>query len=158
MINKNMSWKCHIEYICKKITKACGYFSKLRHYVNTDTRISVYYALVHSYLRYGITSWGCASATALQPLVSLLNRVVRIITFAPFGNIDVDSIFKYLDVPNVMNTLDLETGKLMYKKEKDLLPMPDIVDHFPARNTIISHSYNLRHSTYRVFTRQRCFV
>ena len=113
--------------------------------MNTDTLISVYYALVHSYLRYGISSWGCASATTLQPLISLVNRVARIITFAPFGNIDVDSIFKYLDIPNVMDTIEIETGKFIYKKENGLLPLPDIANHFPARNGNITHSYNLRH-------------
>ena len=104
----------------------------------------MYYALVHSYLRYGIASWGFASTSTLQPLISLVNRVVRIITFAPFGNIDVNSIFKYLDIPDVLDTISLETGKFMFKKEKGLLPIPDIANHFLIRNAGVSHRYNLR--------------
>ena len=69
IIDKNLAWNSHIEYTCKKITKACGSFSKLRHCVNTDILVSVYYALVHSYLRYGIASWGCPSTSSLQPLI-----------------------------------------------------------------------------------------
>ena len=144
IIDRNLSWNCHIEHICKKITKACGYFSKLRHCVNIDTLISVYYALVHSYLRYGITSWGCASSTALQPLISLVNRVVRIMTFAPFGNIDVDAIYKYLDVPRIQDIISLETGKFIYKRENGILPDPDIAKHFEVRNANVTHDYNLR--------------
>ena len=144
IIDRNLSWNCHIDYICKKITKACGYFSKLRHCVSIDTLISVYYALVHSYLRYGITSWGCASSTTLQPLVSLVNRIVRIMTFAPFGNIDVDEIYKYLDIPRVQDTISIETGKFIFKREKGLLPDPNIAKHFEVRNENTSHSYNLR--------------
>ena len=104
----------------------------------------VYYALVHSYLRYGISSWGFASASAIQPLISLVNRVVRIITFAPFGNIDVKSIFKYLDIPNVHDTIAMETGKFMFKKTKGLLPVTDIANHFNLKNANRSQRYNLR--------------
>ena len=56
MIDKSLTWKEHIQYVCKKVTKSCGYLAKLRHFVSTDTLISIYYALVHSYVRYGISS------------------------------------------------------------------------------------------------------
>ena len=144
MIDKNLTWKEHIQYVCKKVSKSCGYLAKLRHCVSTDTLISIYYALVHSYVRYGISSWGCATDTALQPLISLTNRIVRIITFAPFGNIDVDSIYKYLDILNVPDTVLLETGKFVYKRENELLPVTEIANHFDLRNENVHHHYNLR--------------
>jgi len=76
--------------------------------------------------------------------LSLVNRIVRIITFAPFGTIDVNSIFKYLDIPNVLDTISLETGKFIFKKEKEILPTPDIANNFQVRNANVSHRYNLR--------------
>ena len=99
---------------------------------------------MHSYLRYGIVSWGSATSTALQPLTSLVNRIVRIMTFAPFGNIDVDSIYKYLDVPKVSDIISIETGKFIFRKENDLLPVVDIANHFKLRNENVTHNYNLR--------------
>ena len=100
-IDKNLTWKPHIENVCKKVAKACGFLAKLRHCAHIDTLISVYYALIYSYIRYGIISWGNASQTTLQPLNSLANRAVRIMTFAPFGNIDLDSIYEYLNIPKL---------------------------------------------------------
>ena len=144
MIDSNLTWKPHIEYICKKISKACGSLAKIRHFVNIDTMISVYYALAHSYLRYGISTWGCASDNALQPLISIINRAVRIMTFAPFGNIDVQSIFKYLGVPNVIQTLKIETGKFFSKKQNNLQLTPSIANFFNIRNADVVHNYNLR--------------
>ena len=87
-----------------------------------------------------------ASNTTLQPVISLVNRVVRIMTFAPYGNIDVDSIYKYLDIPNVLDTISLETGKFMFKKENGLLPLPYIANHFEIRlrSSNVFHRYNLR--------------
>jgi len=49
-IDKNLTWKSHIENITKKVAKACGFLSKLRHSAGVDTLISVYYALIYSYL------------------------------------------------------------------------------------------------------------
>ena len=65
-------------------------------------------------------------------------------TFAPFGNIDANSIYKYLNVPNVTDTISLEVGKFMYKRERNLIPVPEIANHFELRNLGVSHSYNLR--------------
>ena len=134
-IDKDLTWKPHIEYICKKISKGCGSLAKIRHSAHIDTLISVYYALVYSYIRYGITSWGNASSTTLQPLVSLTTRAVRIMTFAPYGNIDVDSIYKYLDILQIPQVIKLETGKFLFKSHNDLLPTENIANHFEVRNS-----------------------
>ena len=67
-IDKNLDWKCHIEYITSKISKSCGALAKLRHCVNTDTLVNVYNAIVNSYIRYGIVVWGGASISTLKPL------------------------------------------------------------------------------------------
>ena len=61
-IDKNLTWQAHVQYISIKISKACGALSKLRHCVSIDTLINVYYALVHSYLRYGIFVWDVLQA------------------------------------------------------------------------------------------------
>ena len=128
----------------KKIAKACGSLSQIRHYAHIDTLIEVYNALIHSYLRYGISAWGNASKTALQPLTSLTNRAVRIMTFAPFGNIDVESIYKYLNILKIPDIFSLETGKFTYKSKNGLLPLEIIANQFELRNANVTHSYNLR--------------
>ena len=61
IFDNNLSWKPHIDRVCNKVSKACGALSKLRHCVDLNTLKNVYHALVHSYLRYGITVWGNAS-------------------------------------------------------------------------------------------------
>ena len=48
IFDSKLSWKPHVEYICKKISKSCGALSKLRHYVDIGTLKNVYYTLVHS--------------------------------------------------------------------------------------------------------------
>ena len=104
----------------------------------------MYNPLIHSYLRYGITTWGSAPPSVLQPLSTLNNRAVRIMTSAPFGNIDIDSIYKYLNIPKLSQVISLETGKFTFKKQNNLLPTDNIANHFELRNSNVSHQYNLR--------------
>ena len=54
IIDKNLSWKPHVEYISGKISKACGALAKLRHCIGTNVLVEIYHALIHSYVRYGI--------------------------------------------------------------------------------------------------------
>ena len=95
-IDKNLDWKCHVEYIASKISKACGALAKLRHCVNTETLVNVYNAIVNSYIRYGIVVWGGASSNTLKPLQTMINKAVHIITFAPYGNLDLSPAYKQL--------------------------------------------------------------
>ena len=143
IFDKNLSWQPHVEYISGKISKACGALSKIRHSVDIETLKSVYYALVHSYLRYGIIAWGNATESVLKPLHSLINRIVRIMTFAPF-RIGTGPIFDYLKFLNVTQIFLLETGKFVFKSKTNLLPINTIVKYF--ERPAVTHRHNLRNN------------
>ena len=143
-IDKNLTWQAHIQHICKKISKASGALSKLRHCVSIDTLINVYYALVHSYLRYGILAWGTSSSTVLKPLKVLSNRVVKIMTFAPFGNVPLNPIFKCLEILDISQIFDQETAKFLFKVKNNLLPC-SIGNYFPMREYADNHEFNHEH-------------
>ncbi len=91
----------------------------MRHYLDTNVLIDIYHALIHSYVRYGILAWGAANQTTLKPLQTLLNRSVRIISFAPFGQIDLEPIYKDLYILDVNDTFILETSKFMFKRKNE---------------------------------------
>jgi hypothetical protein len=54
LIDSTLSWRPHISELSKKIAKSVGIISKLRHYLNTDILISIYYSLIYSFIIYGI--------------------------------------------------------------------------------------------------------
>ena len=140
--DKDLSWKQHIEHVCGKISKSVSSLALLRHRTNISVLREVFYALIHSYLRYGIIVWGNASETSLHPLKVLVNKAIRIMTFAPFGPIDLKPIYKELELLNIDQIFVLEKGKFMYKKQKNLLPTP-IANYFEPE-TRPEHQYNLR--------------
>ena len=96
----------------------CGALATLRYSMSTNLLKDVYHALIHSYMRYGILTWGNASQTSLKPLKVLINRAVRIMTFTPFGRIDLDPIYSFLMILDVEQVFYLETCKFMFKSKK----------------------------------------
>ena len=114
----------------------------MRHRINISVLREVYFALINSYARYGILSWGNASETALHPLKVLLNKAIRIMTFAPYGPLDLQPIYQELDFLNLNQTFLLERGKFMYKKKRNLLPT--VIANYFNVPTRTQHNYNLR--------------
>ena len=93
-------------------------------------------------MRYGITIWGNACETALSPLQTLLHRAARIMTFAPFGRIDIFPLLNYLEILDIKDIFTLETAKLIFKVRNDMIPIP-LKNYFEVR-TRVAHRYNLR--------------
>ena len=151
-----MNWNLHIQHVTKKVLKACGAMAKLRHCVCIDTLKNVYYALVYSYVRYGFMIWGNTSSAALGPLYTALHKVLRIMTFAPFGNIDLHPIYDFLKVLNLDQIFSFELGKFLYKLHQNLLPTSAVSNYFQIDPFVNHHSYGLRSRTANIPTRLVC--
>ena len=123
----------------------CRILSKLRHSVDINILKTVYYALGYSYLRYGNIVWGCADKSVLEPLVKLQNRIIRIMTFAPFGKVDLDPVYCDLKILGLPEMNFLEKAKFMHKYKNGKLPI--IFDEYFQNTEVVSHSYNLRRIT-----------
>ena len=71
LIDKNLSWKHHIDVIATTISKSVGLIAKLRHFVPRSILINIYQSLIYPYLTYGITAWGQACKTHLDKILIL---------------------------------------------------------------------------------------
>ena len=141
-IDESLTWKDHVKHICQKLSKVCGILSKIRHCVDMKTLKTIYYALGYSYLRYCNIVWGNTSKNILKPLVALQNRILRIMTFAPFGRIDIDNLYFKLRLLGLEKIHYLEKSKFMYKYYNNKLPAN--FDNYFETEEVINHSYNLR--------------
>ena len=143
VFDEKLNWKGHIDYVCKKVSKACGALAKMRHCASVELLRDIYYALFYSYVRYGITIWGNASDSNLTPLQTLIHRAARIMTFAPYGRIDIFPLLSYLEILDLDDIFSLETAKLVFKVKNDMIPIP-LTNYFAVRGDS-AHGYNLRH-------------
>ena len=57
-IDKYLSWNFHIHHLGKKLSRAKGIISRLRHNAPLNVCLQVYYSIFYSYLIYGSNLWG----------------------------------------------------------------------------------------------------
>ena len=62
IFDHKLSWEQHTQYVATKLCIAIGLLTKLRCYVPVMVLRNVYFGSVHSYLQYGVTSWGNAAS------------------------------------------------------------------------------------------------
>ena len=66
ILDNKLKWQNHIDYLCIKLSKAAGMIYKLKNVAPNSVTKMVFYSIVDSHLRYGITSYGSAGSTALE--------------------------------------------------------------------------------------------
>ena len=77
MLHKQVTWANQIEYIKPQLSRSAGIFSKLRYYLNTETRMEMYHALFNSHLLYALLYWGSVCPTTLNCLQIVQNKAMR---------------------------------------------------------------------------------
>lgn len=82
LIDKNVTWRPHIEHIASKISKIVGIIARLRHRVPLNTLLQIYHSLIFPYTFYGIPAWGQASQCDLKKILTFQKRVLRLIFFS----------------------------------------------------------------------------
>ena len=59
----------------------CGLLAKLRYYVKLDLLRTVYFAVFHSIMRYGLQVWDQNKSTTFKEIENLQNKAIRIMCF-----------------------------------------------------------------------------
>ena len=83
IFDSNFNFEPHISSLCKKLARANGILSKIRHYVSREILLSVYISLFHSHLSYSVNSWA-VNINRCKRIQNLQKRAVRLITFSDF--------------------------------------------------------------------------
>ena len=120
-IDEVLSWNKQVDNICKKLSRANGIISKLRHFAPLDVLTSVYYSIFYSYFLYGLLVWNFTSADNINKIQKLQKKCVRIITFADFHS-HSNPIFEKLELLKITDLIICEKLKFCYKFKSSLLP------------------------------------
>lgn len=74
-----MKWDSHIKYTIKKLQTILPRFKHIKKYLRFKEMEQIYYSLIESHLRYGITAWGATLRVHLKPLEILQKRFLKIL-------------------------------------------------------------------------------
>ena len=117
---------------------------KRRDLISNDCRRHLYHALVNSHVQYGIELYGNATNSALQPLNSAMNKVLRTLQNGS-RYCSVKQLYVNYDVLPVNLLFKLNMAKMVFKSLNFSENLPTSMatkDIFCGNN--ISHSYNTR--------------
>ena len=120
-IDKYLSWNYHILQLNKKLSRANGILSRLRHYASIEICLQVYYAMFYSHLFYGCNIRGLSSEENLRKIEILQKRCIRIMTFSDSRS-NTNPFFIKLKVLKVREIIKLQQFKLLNEFLSNSLP------------------------------------
>ena len=120
-IDKYLNWNFHIQHLSKKLSRANGILSKLRHNAPIETCLQVYYAIFYSHLIYGCNVWGLSTEENLNKIEILQKKCLRIMTFSDF-NSHTNQLFIDLKLLKVRDIIESQQLKLVYDFYENRLP------------------------------------
>ena len=146
IIDENLSWEDHIQYISKKVASGISALKRIRCFVSRDTLILVYNALIQPHFEYCSAVWdGCCKGLA-DKLQKLQNRAARIITFSNYDTRTKD-IFDALGWVPLQKQRAFSKAQIMFKTLNNLAP-----EYLSSKftNRCKNNNYNLRNKERKV--------
>ena len=142
-IDQYLSWDLHVNQLSKKLSRANGVLSKLRHFVPKNTLISVYYAIFYSHMIYGCSVWSLTTKKNLDIINVLQKKCLRIMNFAEFNShtnpyFISNSLLKFEDI--------IETSQLQLIFDFNNRNLPDDL-YTLFENSENIHNYVYKHVT-----------
>ena len=117
-IDKHLNFKCHVDKISLKISRAIGVMNRLKHFLPEHILLNLYNSLVLPHINYGILVWGSNS----QRVQILQKRAIRVITRSKY-NSHTSPLFKKMNLLTVNDIYKIQCLKFYYKFVNQVLPI-----------------------------------
>ena len=77
-LDEHLTWKYHINFVCKQIAKSIGILSRTRFYISCKTKLTLYYTLIYPYITYCNSTWSSTYVSNLNRIYYLRKHKFRI--------------------------------------------------------------------------------
>jgi len=106
-IDRNLKWNTHTEHLTKYLKRMNYIFYYLKNYLDEESLKMVYYALVESYLTYGVIAFGSTYNCYIKGIDSMQNKITKKICkktnktlFLKTRQLQILKIIKYFEKHN----------------------------------------------------------
>ena len=119
-IDKHLTWDRQISATCANISKSIFAINSVKKFLPHAALKSVYLALIHSRMQYGIEAWG--NAKDLHKLFIVQKRAIRVINNKHYGY-HTDPLFKTDKIIKIYDLYLLHVSSFMYDFTDHKLPI-----------------------------------
>lgn len=134
IFDNNLTWHLHLQYIKSKLVPLTGIFRKISKYTPFKSKRTIFYALFHPYVLYGLPIWGSACKTNMDQIQKLQNRALKNLYNMPFRTptskvhketevlkiIDSYFISSVINIHNILNSQTNSNININTEKQKSL--------------------------------------
>ena len=121
ILDSRLTWKLHIDELCKKLGRTVGMLFKIRHQCIKKVLRSLYFSLFASHLGYGLPVWGCANLNLTNKLIILQKKAIRAITFSDF-RAHTSPLFKDLNILKFGDLFQYQVSSIMWDYDHNMIP------------------------------------
>ena len=119
-LDNNLTWSCHIRSLCKTVSQKVFQLSKIKHFLDIESRKHFYYAHIQSCIDYASTLFDTCSKSTLKPLARLHKRAIKTILLKSSSLVSSD--YNSLGILPLTNQLRLNKAVFMYRIMNGLAP------------------------------------
>ena len=91
-IDPSLNFKFHIDNLISKISISLYFFRSAKNFLSQKALKSIYFALIHSHLIYGIQVWSCANQHNLNAIFLKQKNAIHILNSAKY-NVHTEPLF-----------------------------------------------------------------
>lgn len=137
VIDSRMMWEDHINHLTRKTRYLIFVMARLRYTVDETSLLAIYYGLFHSIAKYGVIVWGPATAKALQPIISIQERLLKIIKLknAPNRPMSINQLYNFNCLRFHYNEMKETFETSMQHTRFKLIPVPPIKQELGRKNS-----------------------
>ena len=84
IIDENLTWIHHINEVCNKLKRYFHIFYNIRHLLGKNNIKTLYYALIYSRIKYGISVYGQACYNKLKRIQFIQNQLLKVLSGKKF--------------------------------------------------------------------------
>ena len=121
IIDESLSWKPQLSSINSKISSAIFAIKQVKFTLPLDSLRTLYYALIHPHLIYGLLAWGNANLNLLYKTDILQKRALKTIHNKKY-NSHTEPLYKHSGILKISHLYQLEVMLFMHDYTRDNLP------------------------------------
>ena len=121
-IDEFLTWRKQLANINTKIARAIYLIKQLKYIFPCESLRTLYYALVHPDISYGILAWGKASASIIKKTEIIQKRAVRTINKKSY-NSHSDPLYKLSEILKIKDLYEYQVQLFMYDFNHKILPV-----------------------------------